>query len=551
MRKITRKPHGMTRRLALGLGLSGSLAACATTDAASAYAGAVAFAHGIASGDPLSDRVILWTRVTPSAAGPVPVRWTVARDRALTQIVRSGTFETDASRDYTVKVDVDRLPAGTVLFYGFAVGAQASPVGRTKTAPKGKVDQARIAVCSCSNIPFGYFNAYDAMSKIEALDLVLHLGDYIYEYGREGYGGETGAKLGRQVEPPKEIVTLSDYRTRHAQYKADPALQAAHAAAPWMAVWDDHESANDSWAGGAQNHQPEAEGDWAARKAAALQAYFEWMPIRDMAPGRAREAIYRSVAWGDLIRIVMLETRLTARAQQLSFETDVAEGPAGFLSKLNDPDRQILGQGQEQWLSETFAASKDQAAWRLVGNQVILARMPAPDLTKLPAPILDQLAQRFPPLRAFAPLSALGVPWNLDAWDGYPAQRERVYEVARASGPTIVVTGDTHAAWANECRTQSGALAAIEFGTTSITSPSFGDIFLPFDVGALLTEASPEVLWTDQHRRGFLLVTFKPEEALAEFFAVSTILEPTYELARIKAYRTRRNGPDLSPLIEA
>lgn len=554
MKKANGARAGVSRRLALGLGLSGGLAACATPTPA--YQGRVNFAHGVASGDPLADRVVIWTRVTPETDGPVPVRWVVARDRDLTRVIRSGVFTTDSSRDHTVKVDVDGLPSGATLFYGFSVGETASPIGRTKTAPTGPAERAKVAVCSCSNHPFGLFNAYDAMAKIEDLDLVLHLGDYIYEYGLDGYGGQVGVRIGRPPQPPKEILTVADYRARHAQYKSDPGLQAAHAAAPWLVVWDDHETANDSWLGGAEQHQPATEGDWQARKSAALQAYFEWMPIRDMAPGRAREAIYRSVAWGDLIRIVMLESRLTARARQIEYETDLTLLPDGtpdiaaFQAKLADPDRRLLGPGQMNWLAETFASSRS-SAWRLIGNQIILAKQVAPDLSQLPEPVIEALAKQFPPIRDFIAISRLGVPLNLDAWDGYPAERERLYALLKQAGPTVVVTGDTHAAWANECHAADGTLAAVEFGTTSITSPSIGDLFGPFDIGAAVVARSPEVLWTDQKRRGYLTVTFTREEALAEYFAVSTILAPDYSVERIKAYRARRVGDAVSTLTEA
>ena len=239
------------------------------------------FAHGVASGDPLRDRVILWTRVTPSAPdAPVRVRWRIASDPALRNIVNQGELMALAARDFTVKVDTLGLDPGRTYYYQFDAQGQASPIGRTRTLPSGAVTQTRLAVVSCSNMPFGFFNAYAAIAARFDLDAVLHLGDYFYEYGPNDR--HIDAPPGRDHTPAHELLTLADYRGRHAQYKTDIDLQAAHRQHPWITVWDDHESANDSWTGGAQNHNPEkGDGDWAARKTAATRAYAEWMPIRE------------------------------------------------------------------------------------------------------------------------------------------------------------------------------------------------------------------------------------------------------------------------------
>jgi len=316
---------GLTRRGALSaLGLSGAAAACGRRPEAPRYLGTVNFNHGIASGDPRTDRVVIWTRVTPEAEGPVPVRWVVARNRQLTNVVQTGVTETDARRDYTVKVDVSGLRDGVSYYYGFLAGEARSMVGRTRTLKQGRLERLKIAVASCASYAHGFFNAYEAISREDDLDLVVHLGDYIYEYGVEGFGGDEAVAMGRIPTPEIECLSLSDYRLRHAQYKTERELQAAHAKAPWICVWDDHEIANDCWTGGAENHNTENnEGSWSDRRRAALQAYYEWMPIRDPEAGRSFEAINRSFQFGDLATLVMLETRLLARTRPLNYTTEL------------------------------------------------------------------------------------------------------------------------------------------------------------------------------------------------------------------------------------
>jgi alkaline phosphatase D len=307
-------------------GLAAGVGACGgpPRKAGQAYAGQVAFNHGVASGDPGTDRVVIWSRVTPGGDGPVPVRWIVARDQRLRNVVQSGDVTTGPERDYTIKIDVAGLSPDTAYYFGFSVGRKKSPVGKTHTVPRSGAGKLVIGVVSCSHHGFGFFNAYEALSKRKDLDLVLHLGDYIYEYGVSGFGGQSALALGRLPRPEIECVTLGDYRMRHAQYKEEPELQALHAACPWIVTWDDHEIANDSWIGGAENHNPEQnEGDWTARKKAALQAYYEWMPIREPEAGKPMEAINRSFQFGDLATIIMLETRLTARTQPLSYAKDL------------------------------------------------------------------------------------------------------------------------------------------------------------------------------------------------------------------------------------
>ncbi len=354
----------VTRRGLLGAAATGtlSLAACATPAAKtgpSGYAGEVEFLHGVASGDPLTDRVILWTRVTPkSGDGPIPVKYEVfGQDGSL---VTSGMLSADAAHDFCVKADAKGLKPATVYTYKFTAmtegGDVTSPTGRTRTTAASGETPVKMIVISCSNWQFGQFNAYKALSEEPDLDVILHLGDYIYEYGIDGYGGEIAKKLGREHDPITECITLSDYRLRHAQYKTDPNLQAAHAAAPWICTWDDHESANDSYRTGAQNHNPENnEGSWSDRKMAAIQAYFEWIPIREPEAGNITSAVWRSFEFGDVATVHALESRLTGRSPELEWYSVVTGNPSqeemmarvqAKLAEVNDRRENLAGAGQ-------------------------------------------------------------------------------------------------------------------------------------------------------------------------------------------------------------
>ena len=272
------------------------------------------FIHGVASGDPRADRVILWTRVEAPPGSTPEVAWEISSDERFHRIEARGTLATGAARDYTVKIDAQGLHPGRTYYYRFSARGERSPIGRTRTPRAGSVRHLRLAIASCANLPFGYFNVYRRIAERADLDGVLHLGDYLYEYQNGRYGN--GTALDRIPEPDREVVTLDDYRHRHAQYKRDPDLQEAHRQHPFITVWDDHEFANNTWRDGAENHNPDrGEGEWAARRAAAVQAYLEWMPIReDLATRRPR--IYRSFAFGDLADLIMLDTRLLDRDEQ-------------------------------------------------------------------------------------------------------------------------------------------------------------------------------------------------------------------------------------------
>ena len=537
------------RDLALGSALVGSaltLAACGGGDDEDAGAN-LAFTHGVASGDPLSDRVLLWTRAAPidtsalPAGSTITLAWDIATDSSFATIVRSGTVATSATSDYTAKADATGLAPATVYFYRFSVGSKRSVTGRTKTLPTGNVAKVKLAVFSCSNYPAGYFNVYAEAAKQGDVDAAVHLGDYIYEYSRAGYASASAAALGRESLPVNEILSLADYRSRYAQYRSDPDLQALHAAMPMIAVWDDHEIANDTWRDGAENHTAATEGSFATRRAAAIQAYHEWLPIR-LADTSAPNRIYRSFDFGNLLSLHMLDTRQLGRDQQLSLASYVgASGlnAAAFAADVGDPSRQLLGAVQTSWLEQQMQRSN--ATWQVLGQQVLMARM------NVPAPIATQqvsIAQygALAAKAASAPatltateralLAQPAIPYNLDAWDGYAAARERVLGMARSQNKNLVsLAGDTHNAWASDLQDAAGNAIGVEFATSSVSSPGFETIFPseePVAFAAALTQLIGPLVYADTSRRGVMLLTATPTEVRADWLFVNTVSSRSY-----------------------
>ncbi len=522
----------------------------------------VTFQHGVASGDPLQDRVILWTRITPEAPGKtIPYTWKLVPVGGPKSSAKGGSGVTGPDRDYTVKVDAVGLEAGRSYVYSFTAGGVTSPAGRTRTLPKGATKDVVMAVVSCALYPNGYFNAYQAVADLSRVDVVLHLGDYIYEYGGPGTYGMNSAVAGeRPHDPPRDIVSLDDYRRRHAQYKSDPQLQAAHARAPWIVVWDDHETANDSYTDGAQNHRASTQGDWNVRKAAGLKAYFEWQPIREPKPGVSLvDAGMRAFTFGDLASLIMVETRLASRDKQLSLTRDLtfANGVpdvAAFRAKLNDPARRMMSNKQEAWVgSEAARSVKSGHAWQVIGNQVVMARM----LPFSPKALLSAEQYASIPeaargrLKTAEDTAALGLPTTLDMWNGYPVDRERLYAVLRqASARPIVVSGDSHSFWANDLADDAGRRVAAEFGTTGITSPGAGEIAPGLDYGVPVAQFNKEVLFNDQVSSGYLLLTLTRTEAKADMVAVSTLTSKTFTTRIVKTFKVIPNGAGLSAPVE-
>ncbi len=549
----------MDRRTALRLLGFGLVAPAAVPIDADPSPAEPPFLHGVASGDPTAGTLIIWTRITlPPAAGSRVVSWVVAEDAALRRVVARGRAATGPERDHTVKVDVAGLQPGRDYWYGFRLGPHRSPVGRTRTLTRGPLSEATLAVLSCAHFQCGLFNVYDAVARLEQVDAIVHLGDYIYEDadGASQYAAVLGGELKRAMAPPNELLTLDDYRARYALYRRDPDLQAAHARAAWICQWDDHETANDCWVGGAEKHDPKTEGPWALRKAAALKAYLEWMPIRDPAPGRAREAVNRSFQFGDLASLVMMETRLVARAHQLSYEHDLVYRPGAdgrpapdmdaFQARLNDPARQVLGAPQEDWLRRELEASLDAGrTWQVLGSGVVMAPVIAPDVKGLLGPLLSDVVlaalpedQRARASRT-ADIFAYRTPYDLDSWDGYPAARERLYGILRETGARpIVISGDSHAFWANELLDAQGARAGVELGTTSVTSPGICDIVPALPINRFIQDANPHVRFCDHGAKGFVKLTLTHRRALAELVAVSTVRAKPYAVQVLRRFET-------------
>lgn len=482
---------------------------------APARAGSGPFQHGVASGDPLADRVIIWTRVTVDAPDPVPVRWIVARDPDLRDVVASGEAVTGAESDHTVNVDATGLEPATTYWYRFELPVgSASPVGRTRTAPAGRVERVRFAAVSCSSFAAGFFNPYARLAERDDLDAVVHVGDYFYEGG--------GADV-RPVEPPRETVTLADYRARFAWYRRDADLQAVHARHPFIAVWDDHESANNSWVDGAGNHQPHTEGEWATRRLAAVQAYREWMPIRWPDPADPVR-IWRHLPFGDLVDLFMVDTRLWGRAQP--------ETPTGtFEIGSNDPNRTMLGAGQLDWLQAGLASSADRGvAWRVLGNQTMISPH-RNDPTQPPLPYLPPEAVEVLGIRQG------GGNEGADNWGAYWRERDQLLGFLRdrAIIDNVVLTGDIHSAWACDVTedaynpasydrlTGRGSVAA-EFVCTSVTSHNFEESAAdqaPL-LNLLLETLNPNVIHHDLAGHGYTLVELTPAAARAEYWETGT-----------------------------
>ncbi len=499
------------------------------------------FTHGVASGDPLQNAVILWTR----ALDATEVEWEVATDQDFRNVVASGDTRTNQSRDFTVKVDATGLIPNTHYFYRFFAEGVVSPIGRTKTLPETEVMQAKIVVFSCSNYPAGYFHVYGEVAKRDDIDVVLHLGDYLYEYDRQGYANQDAVALGRISEPANALITLRDYRTRYAQYRSDPDLQAIHARHPWITVWDDHEIANDAYRDGAENHNPATEGQWAARRQAALQAYNEWLPIRPSVSNDSPQNLYRRFDFGQLLTLFMLETRLIARTKQLDYadftQSDGSFDGAAFATAMADPNRTLLGAEQFNWLQSQMAASN--ATWQVLGQQVLMGRMSVPsplvtfqvslsEYTAILTKAQTQPADLTP--QELAILNAPSVPYNLDAWDGYLIERERIFGLARTLSKNLVnLAGDTHNAWANDLTDLNNEAIGVEFATPSVSSPGLEEIFINenMDVfAAAITQLIPTLQYANLQHRGYLTVTFTPTEARADWVFVSTVKSRSYTL---------------------
>ena len=527
----------------------------------------VNFEHGVASGDPLQDRVILWTRLTPNdSSARLQVTWEIALDQQFKQIIKTDKVTTTASQDFTVKVDATGLKPDQSYFYRFIFGDKTSPVGQTKTLPSSAT-KVSFAVCSCSNYPAGYFYVYREMAK-QNVDVVIHLGDYIYEYGADGYAAEDAAKLGRSLaaDNNKEIIKLDDYRKRYALYRKDKDLQALHHRHPFIVIWDDHELANDTWREGAENHQPN-EGLFLDRKLAALQAYFEWMPIRPVDDQHTK--IYRQFDFGNLVQLTMLDTRIIARDEQLDYANYMTANGldiAKFQADLTNPARTLMGYTQRDWLIGKLQQST--ANWNVLGQQILMTKMLVPaelllalaeitsgnpstdTLNKMNAQITElaklkiRLLQGDPSLTAQEKARVLTVaPYNLDAWDGYFAEREIVYgALAQLKKKVVVLAGDTHNAWSSNLYSKDGAFVGVELATSSVSSPGL-EKYLNIPLAQLqqfefaFTTLIDELNYCNLNQRGYLVVQFDAAQVQSQWIYVDSIKKPEYVIDTTRGYQ--------------
>ena len=528
----------------------------------------VQFLHGVASGDPLQTQVIIWTRVTPAdSSARLEVQWDVAKDADFKHITATGKVLTTAAQDFTVKVDVTGLAAGQVYFYRFKSASTYSITGQTKTLAT-QVQSVQFAVCSCSNYPAGYFHVYKEMAK-QDVDVVIHLGDYIYEYGMGGYATEEAVEMGRALADDNnaEIIRLDGYRKRYALYRLDPDLQAAHQRHPFIVIWDDHELANDTWEKGAENHQSDTEGDFLERKLAALAAYFEWMPIRPIDDQHIK--IYRQFDFGTLVQLTMLDTRIIARNVQLDYAnymTATGLDIAKFQADLINPARTLMGVEQRNWLLQKLQQST--ATWNVLGQQILMSKMfvpaellmslaeitagnPSPEtLSKITTQITELLEIKArmdagdptvtPEEKARLAVTA---PYNLDAWDGYFAEREILYgTLAQLKKKVVVLAGDTHNAWASDLSSKDGVLVGVELATSSVSSPGL-EKYLSIPMQQLqafefaFTSLIDELNYCNLNQRGYLKVHFTAEQVQADWIFVDTIKNKEYIVDETRSHQ--------------
>ncbi len=532
--------HGLDRRRLLA---GGAAAGAALLLPHRLFASpATGFTHGVASGEPGSRSMLFWTRYVDAGQQPVTLRLEVASDPRLTRHVLRAEAVADPENDWCAKVRLSGLQPGKTYYYRFVGPSRArSMVGRTRTLPEGAVEQFRLGVFSCSNLPFGFFNGYAHAVAADDIDLFVHLGDYIYEYARGTYPDAASAVAGRVIEPAGEVVRLEDYRARYASYRADPDLQALHARVPAICIWDDHEIANDAWMGGAQNHDPQTQGPWAERLAAARRAHREWLPVSD--------APYASYPIGRLASLHRLDTRVEGRERQFDLRQVIAAGPNVETALRNFRDRQwvagnrqLLGVAQEKWLLEQMAeAARRGVRWQVLAQQVIMGQLLAPpNADQMAAAVRDPQVQAF--LGAAVMASRLGIPLNMDAWDGYPAARARLLAMAQREGINLVVlAGDSHNAWANDLVTDKRP-AGVEFATHSVSSPGF-EAYLRGVPPRLLAEqmvaANPGLRWAETSQRGYTHVRLTPAEAVAEWRFSAAVTSRSPQLAASVRARVR------------
>ena len=516
----------------------GGIAAASVGTPAIARSFGSGFTHGVASGEPGQNRVLLWSRFVGEQ--DTTIEWEVSDSLGFEKIVSAGSVTASSSRDWCVKTWADGLTPGAWYYYRFtAPDGSRSEVGRTRTLPEGNTPRWRLAVFSCSNYGFGYFNAYAHAAEANDVDLAVHLGDYIYEYGAGTYPSPREAHPDRTLFPDSEIVALADYRLRYATYRTDPDLRRIHQLLPMIAVWDDHESTNDSWKGGAQNHQSETEGDWEVRKEVAKRAYREWMPVSDEP--------YAEYQVGDLATLMRLDTRLEGREEQFNIG-DLIRGKrtpeeiGAALTSFREgtyraADRELLGAPQQAWLADRLQASRAGGTqWQVLLQQVLMGELfTAPQLAEaVPESAPDFIKRR---VQASALAARAGIPANMDAWDGYPAARERLFEASLAADANLIsLAGDTHNAWGFDLA-HKGERVGVEFATHSVSSPgleSYLGAIPPQDLARAVVSHNAPLKFADTSQRGYMVVELTREAASAEFRFLSGVRQRGARIAGTK-----------------
>lgn len=474
------------------------------------------FSLGVASGDPRPGSIVLWTRLAPDPLNGggmqpinVPVLWRVATDPNITQIVAQGSVTATPELAHSVRVVVNGLQPGQWYWYQFQAGSVVSPIGRTRTvpAPGTPIQQLSFAFVSCQDWQNGYYSAYKNLAE-EDIELVVHLGDYIYEYGPESGGP-------RQHNSP-EIVSLEDYRNRHALYKTDPSLQAAHAAFPWIVTWDDHEVENNYANSISEDNQnPE---EFLVRRANAYQAYYEHMPLRPLSMSKGSNLqLFRRFNFGNLAQFHVLDTRQYRTNQACGDNLNVR------CNEALDPAATMTGSAQESWLFSGL--DRSQARWNVIAQQTMVGQFDAD-----PRPELSV--------------------FNLDQWDGYVAARDRFLGFLQQRQPNnpVVITGDIHSSWVHDLKADfnnpASATVGTEFVGTSISS-AFPAEFIPQVQLAL--PGNPHIKFFDGAFRGYVRCLLTPTLWQTDYRVVSSILDPNAPVSTLASFVVADGQPGAQP----
>ena len=496
----------------------------------------VSFNHGVASGDPTHSNIIIWTKITKNTNLKIDVDWQISNKKDFSNVISNGKTKSYSYNDFTVKIDA-KIPLkynAESIYYRFFVNNNFSPIGTTKTLPISNPNKFNLAFCSCSNYPAGFFNAYREIALDDDIDLVLHLGDYLYEYGEDGYATEDAKKLNRVVDPIGEIVSLNDYRRRHALYKSDKDLQLLHSQKPMIPVWDDHEFANDSWKNGAENHSYD-EGYFATRKSNALKAYYEWMPIRE---SNSKFKIWRKFEIGTLFQLFMLDTRSIYRDKQLNLDNYFKNTTFNKKQYIKDlqKKRNLVGTEQFKWLDKNI---NNNFKWSVIGQQILLSPTVLP---KIFSKLDKNLFPNF--LHKYLKIGGMDIPYNTDSWDGYPRERNKLLKILSKSQSSIVLTGDTHNSWISNLYNDMNFIG-VEIAAPSITSPNSVDIFksMTEDIDKDFIKYNKNLKWTNGSGKGFVKLTIASNQIEVKFIYVNTVKSRDYKLSDTNSFTIKHNKP--------